>query len=101
MPIIGERQRLTRKNVQSAPAAAGVYALYVEGELAFYGAARGGEHTIRSRLSEHLAGRGSPSGLKAAMFSYEVTRFPMSRECALLEEHRRTNHTLPPFNQAQ
>jgi len=56
MPIHGDKHRFTRKNVELAPDAPGVYALYADGEVAFYGAADGGE-TIRSRLSDHLWGR--------------------------------------------
>jgi hypothetical protein len=98
MPIYGEKHRFTRKNVELAPNAPGVYALYSDTEVAFYGAAGGGE-TIRARLTEHLWGRQTPGRSDAKLFSYEVTRFPLSRERALLEEHRRTTWRLPPYNQ--
>jgi hypothetical protein len=100
MPILGEKHRFTRSNVELAPNAPGVYALYVGDEVAFYGAAGAGE-TIRSRLSEHLGGRQAPGRDAARAFSYEVTRFPMSRERALLEEHRRRTWRLPDYNQPE
>lgn len=97
MPIFGEKRRFTRKNVEAAPAEPGVYALLAEGEVAYYGCTRGDE-TIRSRLSEHLWGRQEPGRDKIMLFSFEVTRFPLSRECALLEEHKRNNWHLPRYN---
>ena len=49
---------------------------------------------------EHLAGRQAPGRVKAKLFSYEVTRYPMSRERALLEEHKRNTWRLPEYNVA-
>lgn len=97
MPIQGEKHRFNRKNVEMAPAAEGVYALFADEEVTYYGAARRGE-TIRSRLGRHLAGGQEPGRSAATTFSYEITSYPMSREAALLEEHRRSNHRLPRFN---
>jgi hypothetical protein len=100
MPINGDRHRFTRRNVELAPDAAGVYALFENTEVAYYGVAQGGSDTIRARLSEHLAGRQAPGRVKAKLFSYEVTRYPMSRERALLEEHKRNTWRLPEYNVA-
>ena len=98
MPIFGEKHRFTRNNVDLAPDEPGVYALHVGGEVAYYGCTRGRE-TIRERLSEHLWSRQEPGRNTVKLFAYEVTRFPLSRECALLEEHKRKNWRLPEFNQ--
>jgi hypothetical protein len=98
MPINGDKHRLTRKNVELAPDAPGVYALFENGEVAFYGRAQGGSDTIRVRLAEHLAGRCPPGRVKAKLFSYEVTRYSASRERALLEEHRRRTWRFPEYN---
>ncbi len=100
MPINGDKHRFTRKNVELAPDAPGVYALFDNSEVAYYGRAGGGSDTIRARLCEHLAGRQAPGRVKAKLFSYEVTRYPMSRERALLEEHKRNNWRLPEYNMA-
>jgi hypothetical protein len=97
MPIFADRHRFTRKNVDAAPDEPGVYALITEGEVTYYGSTRGKE-TIRSRLNEHLWGQQEPGQGKVKLFSYEVTRFPLARECALLEEHKRNNWRLPVYN---
>jgi hypothetical protein len=65
-----------------------------------YGRAQGGADTIRARLGEHLAGRQAPGRVKAKLFSFEVTHYPLSRERALLEEYRRNTWRLPEFNTA-
>jgi excinuclease UvrABC nuclease subunit len=98
MPINGDKHRFTRKNVELAPDAPGVYALFDNREVTYYGWARGGSDTIRARLCEHLTGRQAPGRAAAKLFSYEVTRYPRSRERALLEEHRRKNWRLPEYN---
>jgi hypothetical protein len=98
MPINGDKHRFTRRNVELAPDAPGVYALFENGEVKFYGRAQGGHDTIRSKLGEHLAGRQAPGRVKAKLFSYEVTRYPATRERALLEEHRRRTWNWPEYN---
>jgi excinuclease UvrABC nuclease subunit len=98
MPINGDKHRFTRKNVDLVPEAPGVYALFDESEVAFYGRAHGGSDTIRARLGEHLAGRQAPGRVRAKLFSFEVTQYPLSRERALLEEHKRNTWRLPEFN---
>lgn len=97
MPIQGEKHRLNRKNVDMAPAAEGVYALFADEELTYYGAAGRGE-TIRDRLVGHLAGGREQGRPSITTFSYEITSYPMSREAALLEEYRRKNRSMPRFN---
>jgi len=97
MPIRAEKRRFTRKNVDLAPEQPGVYALYTDDGVAYYGAARAGE-TLRSRLAAHLHGQQAPGRGAAKLFNFEVTRFPMSRESALLEEHKRAQWRLPPYN---
>ncbi len=100
MPINGDKHRFTRKNVELVPEAPGVYALFDEVEVAYYGRAQGGADTIRAQLGEHLAGRQAPGRVKAKLFSFEVTHYPLSRERALLEEYRRNTWRLPEFNTA-
>ncbi len=98
MPIFGEKHRFTRKNVELAPDAPGVYALFEDGEVAYYGRAEGGSDTIRRRLNGHLTGRQPPGRVRAKLFCFEVTHYPLSREQALLEEFRRRNWHLPEYN---
>lgn len=97
MPIRAEKHRFTRKNVDLTPEQPGVYALYADDGVAYYGAARPGD-TLRSRLAAHLQGQQEPGRGAAKLFNFEVTLFPMSRESALLEEHRRAKWRLPPYN---
>lgn len=98
MPLFGEKHPFTRENVELVPDEPGVFALYGELEVAFYGAACG-EETLRSCLILHLWGHQPPGRGEAQRFAFEVTRFPMARRLALLEEHRRTNRRLPPYNE--
>jgi hypothetical protein len=99
MPMTGEKHRFSRKNVELlAPEVPGVYALYADDGVAFYGAARGDE-TIRSCLVEHLWGRQLPGRDEAEAFSFETTRFAMARATALLDEHRRVSRRLPRYNE--
>lgn len=98
MPINGDKHRFTARNVELAPEEPGVYALFDERDVAYYGRAEGGRDTIRARLGDHFAGRQPPGRVKTKLFSFEVTRYPMSRERALLEEYRRHTWRLPEFN---
>ena len=98
MPINGDKHPFTRRNVELVPDAPGVYALFDEAEVAYYGSAQGGSDTIRARLGDHLAGRQAPGRVKAKLFSFEVTHYPLTRERALLEEHKRSTRQLPEFN---
>jgi hypothetical protein len=50
----------TEMNIKRAPARAGIYALYGDGEVIYYGHAPGGHATIQSRLKDHIAGHDSP-----------------------------------------
>jgi hypothetical protein len=98
MPITAEKRPFARVHVERAPEASGVYAILIDGEIAYYGAALGGSDTIRRRLVEHLSGRRAPGPSTVAAFLCEVTGYPKSRTCALLEEHRRNTRRLPLFN---
>lgn len=97
MPIAAQKRLFTRKNVELAPDQPGVYALYTDDGVAYYGVTGPGE-TLRSRLAAHLQGQRTPGRGTATLFNFEVTHFPMSRERALLEEYKRTRWRLPPYN---
>jgi hypothetical protein len=90
------RYRFTRIVLLGAPADAGVYALWDEDELVYYGRAAGGQVTIRARLLDHLEGRMPLTS--ASHYSWEVCEDPASRETELLEEHRRVFGKPPRFN---
>ena len=101
MPINGDKHPFTRRNVELVPDAPGVYALFDDADVAYYGSAHGGSDTIRARLGDHLAGRQAPGRVRAKLFSFEVTHYPLSRERALLEEHKRAKWRLPEFNRSR
>jgi len=97
MPVLGERHRLTRAIVAEAPDAPGVYALWDDGGVVFYGSAFGGTFTIRSCLAEHLAGaRAGTAG--ATHCSWEISIDPGARERRLLDEYRAEHGGAPRGN---
>jgi hypothetical protein len=98
MPVQGERQEFTRASVAEAPDVPGVYALWENVDVIFYGSAFGGTITIRSGLAEHLAGtRGTTA--RATHCSWEVSISPAARERELIEEYRAQHGRLPRGNQ--
>ena len=50
------KYKFSKDNVDLAPNTKGVYALYEGNELIYYGRAKGGNTTIRSRLQAHFSG---------------------------------------------
>lgn len=82
------RYRFARIVIAGAPEDAGVYALWEEEELVYYG--RG---AIRSRLMEHFEAR-----VRATHYSWELCKDPAAREAELLREHERTFGRLPRYN---
>lgn len=96
------RYRFTRIVLLGAPADAGVYALWDEEELVYYGRAMGGDaragQTIRSRLLDHLEGR-LPAA-SASHYSWELCADPAGREAELIAAHQRIFGKPPRFNAA-
>ncbi|MGQ9865783.1 MAG: GIY-YIG nuclease family protein [Pseudanabaenaceae cyanobacterium] len=85
----GEVKRFTSSNVNSAPEASGIYAIYDETawfEVAYIGRS----NDIRRRLKEHLSGRGSQTMdtlIKAGhdlWFSFGYSNNPRGAEAAEL-----------------
>jgi hypothetical protein len=96
MPIAGKFIPFTKENVDNSPAVAGVYALFKEGELIYYGRAQGGTVTIRSRLQRHLAGTEGPCTKAATHYRREPCANPKAREIALIEEYKRAHQGRRP-----
>lgn len=86
------RYRFTRIVIAGAPDDAGVYALWDDEELIYYGRAEGAS-TIRLRLLEHYH-----VGLRATHYSWEICANPASRDAELLQEYRRAFGRLPRYN---
>lgn len=92
------RYRFNRVVIAGAPDEPGVYVLWQQDEVIYYGRAEGrgeGYATIRSRLIGHYAA-GSP----ASHYSWEISREPAARESELLREFKETFGRLPRLNEA-
>lgn len=88
------RFRFTGVVIAGAPVEPGVYTLWQNGEVIYYGRAQAGA-TIRSRLQEHLA-----AGAEATHYGWEISREPAARERELLAQFREAFGRLPRLNQA-
>ena len=87
----------TEMNIKRVPSAAGIYALYREGEVIYYGHALG-HATIQSRLKDHIAGRDSPCTRGAMTFSWEVCSDAGARDAALRTAFERLQKSPPRCN---
>ena len=90
------RYRFTRIVISGAPDDAGVYALFENEELIYYGRAEGKNTTIRTRLLDHYYS-GAP---KPTHYSWEVCNEPALREAELLAAHQQAFGKLPRLNAA-
>jgi hypothetical protein len=97
MPIASPRYALNKTMVGGAPNDPGVYALWEEDELIYYGHARGGSVTIQSCLKEHLAG-GNGCTAGATHYGWEIAANPPLREAQLVREFERQYKRLPRCN---
>ena len=95
MPISASLEPFTSSAVALAPTAPGVYALWDQDEVIYYGRA---EHSIYSRLMDHLSGRDGPCTQKASHFQTESNAQPTVRERHLLLRHRMQYGCLPRCN---
>ena len=88
------RYRFTRIVIAGAPDDPGIYALWDDEELVYYGRADGGGSTIRSRLLDLYYA--DPK--RATHYSWEICKDPVAREAELLGEHERAFGRLPRLN---
>ena len=100
MPFGGGRYRFTRSMVEGAPAERGVYALWENEELIYYGRASSSVITIQFALLEHLAGRAGACTGRATHYGWEITFDPVAREAELLAEYKVAFKRLPRCNEA-
>jgi hypothetical protein len=89
----------TRESIAEAPEAPGVYALFENEGVIFYGSAFGGTITIRSCLGEHLLGSRGAASRSATHCAWEISLNPAARERALIDEHRAQHGRLPCGNE--
>jgi hypothetical protein len=92
------RYRFARIVLLGAPADAGIYALWDEEELVYYGRAQGGSVTIRSQLLDHLDGRLPLPAPSVSHYSWELCADPGAREAELIAEYRRVFGRPPRYN---
>jgi plasmid stability protein len=97
-PEPSRRYRFTRIVLLGAPDDAGVYALWDQEELVYYGRAMGGGLTVRARLLEHFDGH-LPSE-SVSHYSWELSADPAAREAQLLAEYQRVFGRPPRLNAA-
>ena len=83
--------------VGGAPPDPGVFALWENDELIYYGRALGDGATIQSCLRAHLDG-GNPCTARVTHYGWEITSNPRLRELELLREHQRAHGSLPRCN---
>jgi hypothetical protein len=86
--------------VEGAPAERGVYALWENEELIYYGRASSSAITIQFALLEHLAGRAGACTGRATHYGWEITFDPVAREAELLAEYKVAFKRLPRCNEA-
>jgi hypothetical protein len=97
MPIASPRYALTQTMVTGAPADPGVFALWENDELIYYGHARGEGATIQSCLRRHLAATGACTA-RATHYGWEISANPPAREMELLREYEKKHKRLPRCN---
>ena len=100
MPIASPRYALTPVMVSGAPNDPGVFALWENDELIYYGHARGESATIQSCLKEHLT-RQHACTAGATHYGWEIAANPAQREADLRREFERQHKRLPRCNGAK
>ncbi len=95
MPVNGSKLQFTETNVNLSPGKPGVYVLYVDGHLIYYGSS---ETSIRSRLQDHFSGREGQCTRVTDVFGFEVALKPLKREQELILEYKSAFGVLPLCN---
>lgn len=99
MPIASPRYAFNAIMIAGAPPDPGVFALWENEELIYYGRALGSGATIQSRLREHLD-TGVNGTAAATHYGWEITANPRVREAELLREFEKMHGRLPRCNSA-
>ena len=100
MTISSRSLPFTASLIAAAPHAPGVYALWQNGAVVYYGKASAGGATIRSALDEHLSGQ-AWSALQATRCSWEVADDPEQRFSELLLQFEFAHQCMPRWNDPQ
>ena len=97
MSIIHPNLPFTAPLVAAAPDTTGVFALWQDGAVVYYGKASSGAATIRSALDAHLSGR-SFSAEKPTRCSWEIADDPEQRYARLMAEFAIAHQRMPRWN---
>jgi uncharacterized protein with von Willebrand factor type A (vWA) domain len=97
VPIASPRYAFNATMIAGAPPDPGVFALWENDELIYYGRALGTGATIQSRLREHLE-TGTRGTAGATHYAWEIAANPRLREAELLREFERAHGRLPRCN---
>ena len=100
-PIHTKIWSLDDSMVRYAPDAPGVYALWKDGQVIYYGRASGDGVTIRSCLIDHVSGARGIATRGATHYSWEITRAAVAREVELLSEFWSSFRRFPIGNQVE
>ena len=82
--------------IAAAPETSGVFALWQDGAVVYYGKASSGAATIRSALDDHFKGRAF-SGARLRC-SWEVADDPEQRYRELMQEFECAHQRMPRWN---
>lgn len=97
MPISTPKHQFTVSHINAyAPHTRGVYALYDNGQVVYYGKSN---YSVRDRLLSHKAGNEGRCTQHAALFNTEYATNPEARERQLLREHYAKHGKLPRCNE--
>ena len=97
MPISHPNLPFTAPLVAAAPDTSGVFALWQDGAVVYYGKASSGAATIRSALEAHLRGRSFGAG-RPTRCSWEIADDPEPRYARLMAEFEIAHQRMPRWN---
>ena len=97
MPITNPNLPFTAPLVAAAPDTSGVFALWQDGAVVYYGKASSGAATIRSALDAHLKGR-SFHAEKPTRCSWEIADDPERRYAKLMADFENAHQRMPRWN---
>lgn len=87
--------------LDGAPDERGVYALWDNEEVLYFGRSPGSSISIQQALREHFSGRAGSCTRAATHYSWEICAEPGEREAELLAEYEAQFKRLPRCNAQQ
>ena len=84
--------------LDGAPDERGVYALWENEEVIYYGRSSGRSISIQQALREHSSGQAGACTRVATHYSWEICAEPAEREAKLLKEYEAQFKRLPRCN---